>query len=44
MIDVDAEVVNAAIFKTCGWSKRSIFWDLPYWREHLPGTILMLCI
>ena len=29
MIDVDAEVVNAAISKTCGWNKRSIFWDLP---------------
>ena len=35
VIDVDAEVVNAAISKTCGWNKRSIFWDLPYWREHL---------
>ena len=35
VIDVDAEVVNAAISKTCGWNKRSIFLDLPYWREHL---------
>ena len=35
MIDVDAEVVNAAISKTCRWNKRSIFWDLPYWCEHL---------
>ena len=33
--DVDCEVVNQAISKTCGWNKRSIFWDLPYWHEHL---------
>ncbi|KAM3374328.1 hypothetical protein P3S68_013042 [Capsicum galapagoense] len=29
--DLDAEQVNKIICKTCGWKKRSIFWDLPYW-------------
>ena len=30
VIDVDAQSVNDALSKTCGWNKRSIFWDLPY--------------
>lgn len=26
---------NASISKLCGWRKRSIFWDLPYWSTNL---------
>ncbi|KAK6123870.1 hypothetical protein DH2020_042384 [Rehmannia glutinosa] len=33
--DLDATNVNASISKTCGWKKRSIFWDLPYWSSNL---------
>ncbi|XP_031116582.1 uncharacterized protein LOC116020237 [Ipomoea triloba] len=32
---LDAAEVNRLISKTCGWKKRSIFWDLPYWSSHL---------
>ncbi|WOG84325.1 hypothetical protein DCAR_0103508 [Daucus carota subsp. sativus] len=32
--ELGSEEHNARIIKTynCGWKKRSIFWDLPYWR------------
>nr|XP_017219141.1 PREDICTED: uncharacterized protein LOC108196387 isoform X2 [Daucus carota subsp. sativus] len=32
--ELGSEEHNAKIIKTynCGWKKRSIFWDLPYWR------------
>lgn len=33
--EIDGEVVNGPICKTCGWKKRSIFWDLPYWSTNL---------
>ncbi|XP_019158513.1 PREDICTED: uncharacterized protein LOC109155282 [Ipomoea nil] len=33
--ELDAAEVNGFISKTCGWKKRSIFWDLPYWSSHL---------
>ena len=35
--EIDAESTNARIFKSCecGWKKRSIFWDLPYWSTNL---------
>ncbi|XP_021603851.1 uncharacterized protein LOC110608873 [Manihot esculenta] len=33
--DPGSNVVNAVISKTCGWRKRSIFWDLPYWSSLL---------
>ena len=33
--DIDYEVINGAICKACGWNKRSIFWDLPYWSSNL---------
>ena len=26
---------NASISKSCGWRKRSIFWNLPYWSTNL---------
>ncbi|GKB24312.1 hypothetical protein Tco_0863713 [Tanacetum coccineum] len=26
---------NASLSKSCGWRKRSIFWDLPYWSTNL---------
>ena len=32
---VDAQKVNEALSRSCGWYKRGIFWDLPYWAEHL---------
>ncbi|CAH9068666.1 unnamed protein product [Cuscuta europaea] len=31
----DADDVNKACSKVCGWRKRSIFWDLPYWKTYL---------
>ncbi|KAL4567614.1 hypothetical protein LXL04_023203 [Taraxacum kok-saghyz] len=33
----NAEAVNKACIKRheCGWRKRSIFWDLPYWKTNL---------
>ena len=32
----DASEYNAEISKYCvGWKKRSIFWDLPYWRTNM---------
>ena len=35
--ETDVESTNARIFKSCecGWKKRSIFWDLPYWSTNL---------
>ena len=33
--EMDATGTNGPICKTCGWRKRSIFWDLPYWRSNL---------
>ena len=32
--ELGSEEHNARIMKTynCGWKKRSIFWDFPYWR------------
>ena len=35
MIDIDATEVNGVICKTCGWNKRSIFWEFPYWSSNL---------
>ena len=35
MTHVDAERINDYISKTCGWHKRCIFWDLPYWSKLL---------
>ena len=26
---------NASVSKLCGWRKRSIFWDLPYWSTNI---------
>ena len=35
--EADADEINSNICKTsgCGWRKRSIFWDLPYWITNL---------
>jgi len=33
--ELDAEEVNKRICKSCGWKKRSIFWDLPYWSSNM---------
>ncbi|XP_065874236.1 uncharacterized protein [Euphorbia lathyris] len=34
--DPDSENVNKQISnRNCGWKKRSIFWDLPYWKTNL---------
>ena len=35
--EIDADGINAQISKNChcGWKKRSIFWDLPYWKTNL---------
>ena len=33
--ELDSESVNKTISKTCGWKKRSIFWDFPYWSTNL---------
>ncbi|XP_050211492.2 uncharacterized protein LOC126661677 [Mercurialis annua] len=35
--DINAEEENVHISKLncCGWKKRSIFWDLPYWSSNL---------
>ncbi|XP_050238000.1 uncharacterized protein LOC126687481 [Mercurialis annua] len=30
-----AEVINADLSKKCGWNRKSIFWDLPYWRTNV---------
>ncbi|XP_055824120.1 uncharacterized protein LOC129892559 [Solanum dulcamara] len=35
VIESDAEEVNRRICKSCGWKKRSIFWDLPYWSSNM---------
>ncbi|XP_059306394.1 uncharacterized protein LOC132057810 [Lycium ferocissimum] len=34
--EVGYEAINARISKNsgCGWKKRSIFWDLPYWKTN----------
>ena len=34
-MDPGADQVNSRIAKTCGWKKRNIFWDLPYWSTNL---------
>ena len=33
--ELGADEVNSRISKQCGWHKRSIFWDLPYWSTNL---------
>ena len=35
--EIDADGINAQISKNChcSWKKRSIFWDLPYWKTNL---------
>ena len=35
--EADADEINSNICKTtgCGWRKRSIFWDFPYWSTNL---------
>ena len=33
--EMDATGTHGLIYKTCGWRKRSIFWNLPYWRSNL---------
>ena len=35
--EIDADGKNARLSKNChcGWKKRSIFWDLPYWKTNL---------
>ena len=35
VIEVDAYDINRGISQSCGWRKRSIFWDLPYWSSNL---------
>ena len=35
VIEENAQVVNSRICKSCGWKKRSIFWDLPYWSSNM---------
>ena len=35
VIEVEAEEVNSIISKNFGWRKRSIFWDLPYWKTNI---------
>ena len=35
VIDIDADEVNGVICKTCGWNKRSIFWEFSYWSSSL---------
>ena len=33
--ELDAKQVNRRVCKSCGWKKRSIFWDLPYWSSSM---------
>ena len=33
--EVNAYDINRGISQSCGWRKRSIFWDLPYWSSNL---------
>ena len=33
--EVEAEEVNSIISKKFGWRKRSIFWDLLYWKTNI---------
>ncbi|KAL6561202.1 hypothetical protein OROMI_016803 [Orobanche minor] len=35
VVEVGAASVNVQIYKTCGWKKRSIFWNLPYWSSNM---------
>ncbi|CAH9117021.1 unnamed protein product [Cuscuta epithymum] len=35
VIEDDAEEVNKECSNICGWRKRSIFWDLPYWKTNV---------
>ena len=32
---VDAYDINRGISQSCGWRKRIIFWDFPYWSSNL---------
>ncbi|KAK6128488.1 hypothetical protein DH2020_037772 [Rehmannia glutinosa] len=34
-IDIGADENNRAKCKNCGWRKKSIFWELPYWSTNL---------
>ncbi|KAJ8769380.1 hypothetical protein K2173_002584 [Erythroxylum novogranatense] len=33
--EIDADEVNRSISQNFGWRKRSIFWDLPYWKTNM---------
>ncbi|KAL4360851.1 hypothetical protein GQ457_04G005670 [Hibiscus cannabinus] len=33
--ELDAVEINGQLAQLCGWKKRSIFWDLPYWSSNL---------
>ena len=33
--DLGAKEINAKISQELGWKKKSIFWDLPYWKTNL---------
>ncbi|KAJ8773690.1 hypothetical protein K2173_006340 [Erythroxylum novogranatense] len=33
--ELEADDVNSTISQNFGWRKRSIFWDLPYWKTNL---------
>ncbi|XP_060182237.1 uncharacterized protein LOC132611895 [Lycium barbarum] len=33
--ELDAQEVNRKIYKSCGWKKRNIFWDFPYWSSNM---------
>jgi len=33
--ELDANEVNRRLCKSCGWKKKSIFWDLPYWSSNM---------
>ncbi|XP_050222330.1 uncharacterized protein LOC126672423 [Mercurialis annua] len=31
----DAEAINSELSKNCGWKRKRIFWDLPYWKTNV---------
>ncbi|GJW30490.1 hypothetical protein Tco_0047365 [Tanacetum coccineum] len=35
VIEIGGAEFNASISKSCGWRKRNIFWNLPYWSTNL---------
>ena len=35
VFDEGAETANSELSKIFGWNKRSIFWDLPYWKTNV---------